>query len=954
MSTLAPERTTARQKEDFARFRRWLFSLSQEDLVKSMGITFKTCAGTNEIHEFDLLKEIVNLQPPLQTPVHPRAMGYRPRSQVGPTLDYEHGRKKSRWTKPRLFQLSERLSNKPGARKEQRQRRFDVIARNKVAPWGEVYSVGTTRSQLEEDRRILENTFFDMSNASSPRALFRDVRSARSIIRMLQVVSRGHFLGPQTQSSIPFCTCWLKPTERWFSLSFYVASRYQVSLWESFQQTAMKTSDPIKYERHILKAALTEAVKMGIREAMEIDREGLDWLRDSHTWSLFAVWSGISYSGTDWEKLYMSWIQVPLLQGEHPSSKLRSLVARSLQQSLASELEKSILNDPDPFEAPTQRARKKRQKKAKKRRGRERIRPSIQVTVRGGKHLEDEIETKELSSQPSFEFPANDTSPRSRNGNVIFALSILEGVVENAFERVGLQVTKVPEETYDDTRGGKNTKRTRPYFGSRTTDGLQKSVGLEKSEEDLNNPDHLSAERKEILRLETETNLGLARSQMSISMGSAPPMEYNPLPEPVTTHSSFSQNALPPDFYRPGPMEVLSFGRSGEENALDEWLLANRYQIRERSILTDFFQSQEERIDDDENLMAASTAASISSSTYKDSTVAADAEEMDKGAPDESAFASEMITITEDEKSLPRQNIKATTDEKRHETDSRGSSERSNPPVPTTEIVFDKNMETEIEELATENVAFDDMQTSSPLATDCRSPSPEAPKTPPPTLSPILLSLADLRDLRHSSLTPERRPPRGDKNGATRTFSDAPTPGSLPNSPVISQKDGLTQSWSREDLRTSAFRDDQRLKLKKFRQHRSHRASELQQTYKSVAVKSLAKPIASSKSGSVDFRTHFLEASNKRDQQTESCTRSETAAEGRREDHQWHDSRKHLLEEVDSKSVIKDETTTITSALSQRESEDIASIRDGKFHRLEWQLFLSFPSNDFLRTQYVP
>jgi hypothetical protein len=948
----ASDSTIAHEKEEFARFRRWLFSLSQQELLNYMQFTFQTCPGTNESHECDLLKEMVQLQPPLQTPVHPRAMGYKPRSQFGPTLDYEHGKGKSRWTKPRLFQWSERPSYRPRARLGRPQRRFDVIARNKVAPWGEVYSLGTTREQLEEDRRILERTFLDETNETSRQALFRDMRSAHSIIRMLQVVSRGHFLKPQTQSSISCCTSWLQPTERWFSLSLYLASRYQVSLWESFHETSKKTSQPIKYEPDILRVAIPAAVKMGLREAMEMDRERLDYLRDSLTWNVLAV-LGMSYSGKDWDSLHMSWMQIPLLQSEKPVYQLQTLVGRSLQHSLVAEIEKSILNDPDPVKTPIHKESKKRKKKnkSKKRRGRksvpQSIQQSIQQPIHDDKSSEDEKGTKEELFVPSFDFPDNDTSPRSRNRNVIFSLSILEDVLENAFRTVGLEPTQ-PSEEPSETKEKEDTEAKQPYFHSRTTNnGPRKSDSGENGQDGLSYPEFMSAETIEILPFETETNFELTRSQTPIQMPSAPPMEYYPLPGSDMTESSYSPNVLPTDFYRPGPMESFSFGRTGEENALDEWLLANLYQTRERSILTDFFQSQEERSDDDEKLMAASTAASISSSTCIDSTVAGDAEEMEKGTPEESAFASDMVTITEDDNSLARQSNKVVMGEKHHETESRGSSQRSIPHVPTTEIVFDMNTDRKSEELTEMEVQSNDMQTSSSVATECRSPSPEAPKTPPPTLSPILLSLADLRDLRHSTLTPERRKPRSGGNKPTRTFSDAPIPGSLPSSPVLFQKDGITQSWSREDLHIATFRDDHRIKLKKVRQPRPHRATELQQTYKSVAVKSLAKPIASSKSGSVDFRAHFLEASNRRDQQRESCARSETAVEGQREDHQWHDSRKHMSEEIDSKSVIKDETTTITSALSHRESDDIASIRDGKCQKQRRTVASTFFSNKF-------
>eukprot|EP00980_Cylindrotheca_fusiformis_P015434 scaffold4343_cov144-Cylindrotheca_fusiformis.AAC.12 len=896
-------------------------------MLNSMQFSLEVSASTDKSHEYELLKEMVRLQPPVEAPVHPRALGYKPRSQFGPTLEYEERKQRSRWTKPRLFQLSERQSYNPRGKKSQTRKRYDVIARNKIGPWGEAYSLGTTKEQLKEDRRLLEGTYLDARDGSNQHVVFRETGSVRSIIRMLQVASRGQFLKPQTESSISFCSCWMQPTERWFSLSLYLASRYQVSLWESFKETATNPIKPIKYETSILRAAIPAGVKNGIKRAMEIDRERTDYLRDSICWSTISSLSGKSSNGKDWESLYMSWMQMPLLQIDQPVSQLQALVRWCLQQSLAAEIEKSILCDQNPVTTrPTNKTRKKRKKKNKKRGGRGQIRPTVEATLHDENDSEGNVEPRGHTSQPFLEYPRNDTSPRSRNRNVIFALSILEDVMEAAFERVGLE-SEIAEEFSVGKIEESKTERQQPYFRARTTNGPQKNRARETVQEPSKSNDHLPSGNTQNVRIQA-TDFELPRSQLPLPMSSSQ-MESFRLPGSLTSQASFSQSGLPTDFYRAGPMEVFSFGRTGEENALDEWLLANRYQIRERSILTDFFQSQEERSDDDEKLMAASTAASISSSTYKDSTFAVETEEMEKGTPEEPTLAVDMVTINEDNNSLPENGKNLPLNEKRQESNSMNKSERILPLVPATEIVCDMDSDRKLDDLATDRMQTSYVQSSSePM--ECRSPSPEAPSTPPPTLSPILLSLADLKDLRHSSLTPEWRPPRGGLNNPTRTFSDAPIPGSLPNSPARSEKDAIAQSWSREDLRIATFRDDHRLKQKRIRQPRPHRTTDFPQTYKSVAVKSLAKPIASSKSGTIDFRTHFLEASHKRDQQTESCARSETAVEGQREDHQLHDSRKQVLEESDNKSVIKDETTTITSALSQREAEDVTSIREGK------------------------
>jgi hypothetical protein len=61
----------------------------------------------------------------------------------------------------------------------------------------------------------------------------------------------------------------------------------------------------------------------------------------------------------------------------------------------------------------------------------------------------------------------------------------------------------------------------------------------------------------------------------------------------------------------------------------------------------------------------------------------------------------------------------------------------------------------------------------------------------------------------------------------------------------------------------------------------------------------------------------------------EACARSETALYVHNDIQHWHESRRsHSLDEADNNSVTKDGSTTITSALSQRESEEVLALRE--------------------------
>jgi hypothetical protein len=392
-----------------------------------------------------------------------------------------------------------------------------------------------------------------------------------------------------------------------------------------------------------------------------------------------------------------------------------------------------------------------------------------------------------------------------------------------------------------------------------------------------------------------------------------------------------------------------------EEDGLDGWPFLNRYQARERSILAEFFRSQEDRIDEDEKLMAASTAASIASSTYKDVPTVTDTDDGDKAYPcqDEADVSTtEMHAIAEGDVSMEVHTSRVADVSNSHVKDDpygddydgkdcvlvevEQDSPRSEPREMNPKVFFNDEKVVLIGEMKHVEHGNDKSPSgslepaqnqSSPSPTfslDCRSPSPEAPLTPPPTLSPILLSLADLKNLKGSN--PERLAHSVEPK-KTRSYSAALASGSLPSSPV--PKNGLTPSWSREDLRIATFRDDHSLRHTGPYHGPQHprSAERFPALVRPAPIKSLARPIASSKGANLDFRIPSLDSSVRRERQGDSCARSETAVEHEGDQHWQHDIRRvqssHGLEEPDN-----NESTTITSALSNRESEDLTHLRE--------------------------
>ncbi len=134
MKTELRRRGEEQIKMELSSMKEWLSSLSEEDLIRAMTFTFtftRTCtgnhnrdhkAGTLICHEYDLLVEMLSLQVPPPTPIHPRAMpmGMHKRERGVTTTTTSDGKNevrrimKERFIRPRLFKFMERRERERG------------------------------------------------------------------------------------------------------------------------------------------------------------------------------------------------------------------------------------------------------------------------------------------------------------------------------------------------------------------------------------------------------------------------------------------------------------------------------------------------------------------------------------------------------------------------------------------------------------------------------------------------------------------------------------------------------------------------------------------------------------------------------------------------------------------------------------------------------------------------
>ena len=344
-------------------FRDWVLSLSKNELVEAMSFDFmRSSDDSTHSVDYDILLEMVVEMSPPESPVHPRGMGVKKRmSKFGPQLDYEHGKEKLRVSNPRIFQWSRRQSYQSRMRKGKPQPKFDVIARKKCSPWLNLEDC--TEEQREADNRIINGTWINfkghLDHHQTNSVVFCDTEyesSSESIIRMLQVASRGLFLNSTmsahstSDATIPFSTNWLHPTERFFSLSFYLASRYQISLWHSFRsQTTCKTNEKQPTNDHeLLKVAIPAAIRDGLREVLKEEVQQLIHLRDSIAWDLVggdksSLHTTMGNPPHDWPSVYKSLVRIPLIHVHKRQNQLKLRILRCLQHTMVQEMEKKLL-----------------------------------------------------------------------------------------------------------------------------------------------------------------------------------------------------------------------------------------------------------------------------------------------------------------------------------------------------------------------------------------------------------------------------------------------------------------------------------------------------------------------------------------------------------------------------------------------------------------------------------
>lgn len=1012
------------------KFQNWVRSLDRSHLLRAMEFSFQTDDSSNSSsHEYDLLLEMIKLQPPPPTPIHPRAVWHKVSSAKGKTDGRNEAVRvlKSRIEKPRLFQLfpsSEAaascclppaLRGLLGASNGRRKRgnktttsapspvKYEVTARQFTTPWGDALNIGCTHEQRQADDNLVLYTCVDPGEHF---LTFTATNSYKDILRMLQVASRGQFLSQpyaQTSKSSPsYCAPWLDPTARWFSLPMYLASRLEVSLWESFKRSNQYSSSNNNKRpwEELTETVAEEGLQMAIQNATkdvllhELLREDKDTiperLRDGYLldllesidfWRLkrfqFNYDSGGHCSHRGAKRFLQSIYLTPIVELGSTTHRMRVSVRLYLQSEISRQMERNLVASLESSTVPNTRLNRRNNRKKKHRRGRKKQAPKKEEDAEHNNENDintDAEETNAADFPMRLAFPENGTPFVERNRNIVLCLSTLNDIINDVFQRVGLEVSSDESDTSGTEKGfqmpkadGKPKNHSLPPVMSKRANVYSQQP----STENLQNAKQESNEEKKT-GIATPTELPHARF--------SPPETNNEGDPPSATAlvDTFpSQHCFPAGFFLRNDSNPWGF-----YNGTDGWG-PNRFPQRDQSILAEFFLEQE--VSRQERITTSSTAASLASSTDKNNEDTISISDkffisLDNGSE---APASDIASTTIDAEEFPSLDIYQ---------EEKSSSESKEELMPPTTVTVDEGpdlaeVEPELNDDNDDEEGGDEVKEDESVNPE-KTIYPEAPATPSPRLSPILLSLDDLRDIREGTKS---------VGNAKEIVASLPAaaaaiaPASLPSSPVEPAKRRLVSSLSREDLRIKSFRDDHGFVQKK-RRSATQATSGGSPSYRNVAAGSAKVPAVRSMSSgafpkltkdskSAFFRQHTTEtcarsenaaefhdesqnssglassyrnvaaksvksisggswkparpmprgaALSKQKSQGDLCARSETAMEGHEDFQNWNDSRRSNNDEnPDNMTVGKDGSTTITSAMSaHRETEETSNLRE--------------------------
>ena len=922
-------RPSSHEREDdlLQLFRRWIHSLSVEELLKAMEFEFIR-GNDGRSDDYNLLKQMVETQAPPPTPIHARAMGFHPAfcsriTTISDGRDEERRILRERLQKPRLFKFIELVYNagrstlqRKTARMRQtmKQKKYDVIARKFVTPSGEVLSLGCTSDQRESDEAIVLRTrLYIGADGQIVRGSFSSGNNddKKKILNHLRIASRGAFLttvvGKSDKES--FFSPWLNPTENFFSLSKYIASRLEVALWSSFRGIVMKNSAltlqdaASKLSQDAIKLAWCKAIVRALSANIFPSDAKLSNVRDGLIWRLI-IKEGTNLSFCSVKEILPKCADfIKLIDLGTVNDELTRKVLPLVQEEMSLQIERELVNGCSDFDIRKTKIIRNMKLKKKRRRRENQSQKLFVAESLAQQHPPDESFGNECADVDLI-IRFDEKGPSAdKTRKTLIALSIIEECIERAIQEVGVP-TEVKESEGDVHQGeDKILKQNRETVIPISSDILHQAIKAADSPVPLIQnqipkwPTPIEGKTEATFQ---GTNVDLfsflGKSQVSS----------------ITVPNEMQTDNMEAEFFNSSIPSGMTWNFDG---TFDEFDRSKGNQGREKSIFAEFFMKGEHPRTCDERNEASSTAASIASST-----------DIDKSDNDDDASLPLEGGVPVHIGPVPA--IQVLIDKMKAQITEVNDSEIAKVPLNfSPESLIDERSEASLNIEKSTNDGERTIEINSPTTS---TPSLEAPRTPSPLCSPILVSLEDLKQLREQTRSidiiavNERLSPR-------RRTHNAAISGSLPSSPTpISVNPPLmfTPCHSRDDLQVPAITEDHHLKS---RNKILPRYADALLSYKNPLItRSTPRPHIPQKAmsdlGISEFPRHSTVVTIQPDfgsrthNQDSQCAKSETAIETYMEDLHWIESPESPRKvEVDNVTATKEGSMSI---ISKREIED--------------------------------
>ena len=956
------------KKDELDSMKKWLQSLSEEQLIEAMSFPFET-NSSGKCHEYDLLVQMLYLQSTPPVPIHPRAMGVK----LASSKFANDGRNeiqrvmKNRRERPRLFQFIERehndssidssfaslppeiaaivrkesKTNSGGIRKgaAKRERHFEVIARQFVTKWGDVLSVGPTNEMKDADELILMLTCIQSGcrlvggNGKDQRKIWctfcdrerpRSENNVPSIRRILHVVSRGRAFtcAPNNDKGTYFAS-WFDPTKEFFSLSSYLASRLEVALWTSFREAKKKSSSTsiIRPRWTLLEETFSRlptnefekcfqsSVALAFRKCF-LEASTKVKTRDLLLHEYFSTTK--SMFGNNVNKCPLKCI--PIVQLKSVTNQFRIAVIECCEAYASKLVENDLIksskmgtcSSQNKFDARNKSKGKKRRKKRKKK-----------VTNGLGaideKRVENSIEV-DCEQNTNAAMKEKNTISISFDGKCLVTHS--KEVDQNYQEF--LETTQKPKKKVKNGEMKYILKKSKKP----ATSSQMRPISKPKSIDDVNiSPARTQNDFYEYQLTMKRNNLTNSHSIWNVPEDTYDLTNFQSMkPESTGTQSTKYQKIsgifIPPasnGLRKPNHAFDASSNIGLPMNSDDDFLYGMKpYE----GLFSDFFNDSTGNHDAN---FASSTAASIASSVLDnddDSSLHVSSDErkqeyLDFAPPVLQETVTHAVVEEDDESSQDDNN----TDPERLSPNSKSNSYQIN-----------------ISSTKTDSPPIIPIRSHDGLEVDSET-SIEAPHTPPAQLSPILLSLADLGEMRRRATF--------QNIGDILEKSSAPNdsqPQSLASLPVPKR------SFSREDLRISHTKDDGHLRRKiplcssrtvDF-SSLSYRNAALKNTMRARSVSShdfaervkqlrpQLRRAPSMKSFPREIKTVIIDGSINLDV----CAQSESALDDHEDSSHWNVIPKIGFDENDNATTAKDGATTISSIPAPQDIDELIFLRE--------------------------